>query len=64
MPWRYKGCFSHARRGIDIYYKLIIDINTSPGMTETSLIPKAWGYLDRSFDDLVEKIIKGASLKT
>jgi D-alanine-D-alanine ligase len=43
---------------------LIIDINTSPGMTETSLVPKAWEYLDRSFDDLVEQIIEGASLKT
>ncbi|MCX5812767.1 MAG: D-alanine--D-alanine ligase [Proteobacteria bacterium] len=43
---------------------LIIDINTSPGMTETSLVPKAWEYLDRSFDNLVEEIIKGASLKT
>jgi D-alanine-D-alanine ligase len=43
---------------------LIIDINTSPGMTETSLVPKAWEYLGRSFDSLVEEIIKGASLKT
>jgi D-alanine-D-alanine ligase len=43
---------------------LIIDINTSPGMTETSLVPKAWEYLGRSFDDLVDEIIKGASLKT
>jgi len=42
----------------------IIDINTSPGMTETSLVPKAWEYLGRSFDDLVEEILKGASLKT
>jgi D-alanine-D-alanine ligase len=42
---------------------LVIDINTSPGMTETSLVPKAWGYLGRSFDDLVEEILKGASLK-
>jgi D-alanine-D-alanine ligase len=43
---------------------LIIDINTSPGMTETSLVPKAWEYLGRSFDGLVEEILKGASLKT
>ncbi len=42
---------------------LVIDINTSPGMTETSLVPKAWGYLGRSFDDLVEEILKGAALK-
>jgi D-alanine-D-alanine ligase len=49
---------------VDEGIPLIIDINTSPGMTETSLVPKAWEYLDRSFDDLVDEIIKGASLKT
>lgn len=27
---------------------LVIDINTSPGMTETSLVPKAWEYLGRT----------------
>jgi D-alanine-D-alanine ligase len=42
----------------------VIDINTSPGMTETSLVPKAWGYTGRSFDELVGEILKGASLKT
>ena len=25
----------------------VIDINTSPGMTETSLVPKAWAHLGR-----------------
>jgi D-alanine-D-alanine ligase len=49
---------------IDGDIPLIIDINTSPGMTETSLVPKAWEYLGRSFDSLVEEIIKEASLKT
>jgi len=43
---------------------LVIDINTSPGMTETSLVPKAWAYMGKTFDELVEEIIKGASLKT
>lgn len=42
---------------------LAIDINTSPGMTETSLVPKAWNHLGGSFDDLIEEILKGASLK-
>lgn len=42
----------------------VIDINTSPGMTETSLVPKAWGHLGKTFDELVEKILQGASLKT
>lgn len=41
----------------------IIDINTSPGMTETSLVPKAWEYLGRTFDQLVETILAEATLK-
>ncbi len=41
----------------------VIDINTSPGMTETSLVPKAWGCLGKGFDELIEKILSGASLK-
>jgi D-alanine-D-alanine ligase len=41
----------------------VIDINTSPGMTETSLVPKAWAHLGRTFDDLVEEILLGARLK-
>lgn len=42
---------------------LVIDINTSPGMTETSLVPKAWGQLGKTFDELVEAILTGADLK-
>ncbi|MCX8021279.1 MAG: D-alanine--D-alanine ligase [Syntrophorhabdaceae bacterium] len=42
---------------------LVIDINTSPGMTETSLVPKAWAHLGGTFDELVVEILKGASLK-
>lgn len=42
---------------------LVIDINTSPGMTETSLVPKAWAHLGGTFDGLVEEILKGARLK-
>lgn len=41
----------------------VIDINTSPGMTETSLVPKAWAHLGRTFDELVETILSGVSLK-
>jgi D-alanine-D-alanine ligase len=41
----------------------VIDINTSPGMTETSLVPKAWGHLGRTFGELVETILMEASLK-
>jgi D-alanine-D-alanine ligase len=41
----------------------VIDVNTMPGMTETSLIPKAAGYAGISFEELVERILLGASLK-
>ncbi|MBP1748195.1 MAG: D-alanine--D-alanine ligase [Deltaproteobacteria bacterium] len=41
----------------------VIDINTSPGMTETSLVPKAWAYEGRTFDELIEEILQGVSLK-
>lgn len=49
---------------IDDNLPQVIDINTSPGMTETSLVPKAWGHLGRTFDGLVETILLEASLKT
>lgn len=42
---------------------LVIDINTSPGMTETSLVPKAWVCTGRTFDELVEEILMEAALK-
>jgi D-alanine-D-alanine ligase len=48
---------------IDEDVPLVIDINTSPGMTETSLVPKAWAHLDRTFDQLVERILMTAALK-
>jgi D-alanine-D-alanine ligase len=42
----------------------VIDVNTMPGMTETSLLPKAALYAGIPFTDLVERILLGASLKT
>lgn len=41
----------------------VIDVNTSPGMTESSLVPKAWAVLGKSFDELVEEILMTAGLK-
>jgi D-alanine-D-alanine ligase-like ATP-grasp enzyme len=32
-------------------------------MTETSLVPKAWGQQGLTFDQLVEEILQGAALK-
>jgi D-alanine-D-alanine ligase len=40
-----------------------LEINTMPGMTETSLVPKAAAAAGIPFEDLVEKILRGASLK-
>ncbi len=41
----------------------VIDVNTMPGMTETSLLPKAANYVGIAFEELVERILLGASLK-
>ena len=41
----------------------VIDINTMPGMTETSLLPQAASYAGIAFGELVERILLGASLK-
>jgi len=41
----------------------VIDVNTMPGMTETSLLPKAAEFAGISFGELAERILLGASLK-
>ncbi len=38
----------------------ILEINTIPGMTETSLLPKAAGHAGMTFNNLVEKILLSA----
>ena len=40
-----------------------LEINTLPGMTETSLVPKSAAAAGISFEFLVEKILASASLK-
>ncbi len=40
-----------------------LEVNTIPGMTETSLLPKAAAAVGISFEDLCEDILKGARLK-
>lgn len=40
----------------------IIEINTIPGMTETSLLPKAAGHAGMQFEQLVERILWSARL--
>jgi len=59
------GCSGVARVDmiIDEAGPQVIEINTIPGMTETSLLPKAAACEGMSFTDLVERILDGASLK-
>jgi len=40
-----------------------LEVNTIPGMTETSLLPKAAGHAGISFDELTERILLGAGLR-
>ncbi|MEK7713111.1 MAG: D-alanine--D-alanine ligase [Deltaproteobacteria bacterium] len=59
------GCSGAARVDIiiDEGGPQAIEINTIPGMTETSLLPKAAACEGMSFDELVERMLDGASLK-
>jgi hypothetical protein len=41
----------------------VIDVNTMPGMTETSLLPQAAAFAGIAFEELVERILLGAALK-
>lgn len=58
------GCAGAARvdfmiRGDQFF---CLEVNTIPGMTETSLLPKAAAAAGISFDQLVERILAGAEL--
>lgn len=59
------GCSGAARVDmiIDEGGPQAIEINTIPGMTETSLLPKAAACEGMNFKDLVERMLEGASLK-
>jgi D-alanine-D-alanine ligase len=64
--FRVLGCSGCARVDLMADEKgdpFVIDVNTMPGMTETSLLPQAAGYAGIAFEDLVERILLGASLK-
>ena len=41
-------------RGDELFF---LEVNTSPGMTETSLLPKIASLKSMDFDTLVEKIL-------
>ncbi|ADD68961.1 D-alanine/D-alanine ligase [Denitrovibrio acetiphilus DSM 12809] len=56
------GCSGYGRA--DIMYDgrtpYVLEVNTLPGMTETSLLPKAANKAGMSFDNMVEKMLLGA----
>jgi len=60
------GCSGYARVDLMLDERdnpFVLEVNTLPGMTETSLIPKAAHYAGIAFEDLAERILLGASLK-
>jgi len=60
------GCSGCARVDLLLNKKgeaFVIEVNTVPGMTETSLVPKAAAHRGISFPQLVEIIVEEASLK-
>jgi len=64
--WEIVGCEGVARVDIRIDPQgrcFVLEINTIPGMTETSLIPKAARQIGVEFDALCERILAGARLK-
>jgi len=57
------GCSGAARvdfRLGDDGRAYVLEVNTIPGMTETSLLPKAAGAAGMSFTELIEKILESA----
>jgi D-alanine-D-alanine ligase-like ATP-grasp enzyme len=64
--YRRVGCEGVARADFIIQEgekPYFLEINTLPGMTATSLVPKAAAAAGISFADLVEKILNTARLK-
>jgi D-alanine-D-alanine ligase len=60
------GCSGCARTDLFLNGKgevFVIEVNTVPGMTETSLVPKAAAHVGISFNRLVEIILEEASVK-
>jgi D-alanine-D-alanine ligase-like ATP-grasp enzyme len=60
------GCSGVARIDLILDERdnpFVIEVNTLPGMTETSLLPKAANFAGIAFEELVERILLGASLK-
>lgn len=67
MVWRAMNLAGVARSDFIISRQdgkpYFLEVNTIPGMTETSLVPKMAAAAGISFEQLTEEILKGASLK-
>ena len=64
--FRALGCSGVARVDLMLDERnnpFVLEVNTMPGMTETSLLPKAANYAGIAFEELAERILLGASLK-
>ena len=60
------GCEGAARVDLIVSERgneIILEVNTLPGMTPTSLLPKIAHGAGLSFEDLVDEILKGARLR-
>ncbi|MBF0588728.1 MAG: D-alanine--D-alanine ligase [Magnetococcales bacterium] len=63
--YRISGCRGLARVDVIVdaeEISWVLEINTIPGMTATSLAPKGAAAAGITFDDLVERILNGASV--
>ncbi|MBE0597196.1 MAG: D-alanine--D-alanine ligase [Desulfuromonadales bacterium] len=62
--YRVIGCAGAARVDFMVRERefFCLEVNTIPGMTETSLLPKAAQFAGLNFTDLVQRILAGAGL--
>lgn len=60
--YRYLECEDYGR--VDMMLgpqgPIVLEMNTLPGMTETSLVPKSAKVAGLSYEDFVEKLVKGS----
>jgi D-alanine-D-alanine ligase len=63
--YRAVGCTGHARVDLRVNARLepfLLEVNTLPGMTSHSLLPKIAAYRGMSYSELCERILLGAHL--
>lgn len=64
--WRELECRGWARADYivrDDGSAVLLELNTIPGMTETSLVPKAAAHLGVAFEEVCERIVNDAGLR-